>query len=188
MQPVNRLLRRIPEWAVWLLGALPLALLVLDTLSGQLGIDPVRDIEHRLGRTAFYFLIASLAVTPLRRLTRINAFHMRRALGLLSFSYALLHIASWALFDMGLLWGQMLSDLLKRPYLFLGMAGFVILLALAVTSNRASIRKLGRNWHRLHRAVYVAAVLIGLHWLLALKIVAGWPVVCVGALLILLAL
>ncbi len=183
MQHINGYLRRIPEWAVWLAGALPLALLTYDTFSGGLGVDPIRDIEHRLGRTALYFLAASLAVTPLRKLFRINATHLRRALGLLAFSYALLHLLAWVVFDMGLLWSQMLKDVVKRPYLIFGMTAFAILLALALTSNRYSIRRLGRGWVRLHKLVYGGAVLACLHWLWALKLWGGWPLFCTGVIL-----
>ncbi|SDD49299.1 sulfoxide reductase heme-binding subunit YedZ [Paracoccus isoporae] len=188
MQALNRALRKLPEWSAWLLGTIPLALLVSDVMTSQLGVDPVREIEHRLGRTALYFLIATLAVTPLRQLLRVNLIHLRRALGLLSFSYALLHMLAWAVFDMALLWGQMIPDVVKRPYLLFGMTGFVILLALAVTSNRFSIRKLGRRWHKLHRLVYLAALLACLHWLWALKLWTGWPLFCTAVILILLAM
>ena len=188
MQRLNALLRRIPEWAVWLAGGLPLALLAYDTLTGQLGVDPVREIEHRLGRTALYFLAGSLAVTPARRLLRLNATHLRRALGLLAFGYALLHLAAWIVFDMGLLWQQMLRDVVKRPYLIFGMTAFVILLLLAATSNRFSIRRLGRRWVQLHRLVYAAAILACLHWLWALKLWERWPLFCGAVILALLVL
>ena len=188
MKRLNALLRRVPEWLVWAFGALPLMLLVYDTLTGGLGVDPVRDIEHRLGRTAFYFLMATLTVTPLRRFLRINATHLRRALGLLCFSYALLHLGAWALFDMGLLWPQMLKDVVKRPYLVFGMTGLVILLILALTSNRFSIRRLGSGWRRLHRLVYAVAILVSLHWVLALKLLSGWVLACVAGMALLLAM
>lgn len=81
IQRLNGWLRRLPVWAVWLGGMIPLALLIWDTLAGGLGVDPVRDIEHRLGRTALYFLLATLAVTPLLRLTRLNLMRFRQALG-----------------------------------------------------------------------------------------------------------
>lgn len=181
---VNGWLRRLPVWAVWVLGLIPLALLVSDTLLGQLGIDPVRDIEHRLGRTAVYFLIASLAVTPLLRLSRVNLIRFRRALGLLSFSYASCHVLAWAVLDMGLRWGQVLRDLAKRPYLTIGMAVFVILLVLAATSSNAAIRRLGAaRWKTLHRLAYLAAPLAILHWLMAYKL---WPAqgLAVGALIL----
>ena len=166
-------MRRIPLWAVWLAGAIPLALLVADTLGDRLGADPVVRIEHRLGRTALYFVIASLCVTPLLRLARINLVRFRRPLGLLAFSYAVLHVAAWVVLDMGLLWGQILRDVVKRPYLVFGMAGFAILAVMAATSADSVIRWLGaRRWKALHRAVYAAVLLGILHWLWAYKI---WP-------------
>lgn len=187
VQALNRALRRLPVWAVWLAGLAPLALLIWDTLSGHLGIDPVRDIEHRLGRTAIYFLIATLAVTPLLRLARVNLMRFRQALGLICFTYALCHLLSWVVFDMGFLWTQMLKDVVKRPYLIFGMLALSMLLALAVTSNRASIRRMGRNWRRLHRLVYPAAILTAMHWLWALKVWEAWPLTILGAILLLLA-
>lgn len=188
MQRLNGWLRRLPIWAVWLAAMLPLALLVWDTLSSGLGVDPVRDIEHRLGRTALYFLLATLAVTPLLRLARLNLLRFRQALGLICFAYLGCHLLAWAVFDMGLLWAQMLKDVLKRPYLVFGMLAFILLLALAVTSNRLSIRRMGRNWRRLHRLIYPAAVLAALHWLWALKVWESGPLTILGAILALLAL
>lgn len=168
---LNDGLRRLPVWAVWLGGLLPLALLIWDTLNGGLGIDPIRDIEHRLGRTALYFLIAGLAVTPLLRIAEISLMRFRRALGLLCFTYAGLHVLSWLSMDMGFLWAQMGKDIVKRPYLLFGMAAFLMLLALAVTSNNLSIRRMGaRAWRRLHKLVYLAAPLVALHWIWALKV------------------
>ena len=167
---LNDALRRLPVWAVWLGGLIPLALLVWDTLNGGLGIDPIRDIEHRLGRTALYFLIAGLAVTPLLRITGISLMRFRRALGLICFTYAGLHVLSWLSMDMGFLWAQMGRDIVKRPYLLFGMGAFIMLTALAVTSNNLSIRRMGAGgWRRLHKLVYLAAPLVALHWIWALK-------------------
>ncbi|MDO5529137.1 MAG: protein-methionine-sulfoxide reductase heme-binding subunit MsrQ [Paracoccus sp. (in: a-proteobacteria)] len=185
---INAFLRRIPEWALWLAGAVPLGLLGYDLMAGQLGVDPVRDIEHRLGRTALYFLVATLAVTPLARFAGLRLIHLRRALGLLAFSYAALHIAAWALLDMGLLWAQMLRDVTKRPYLLFGAGAALILLILALTSNRASIRRLGPWWRRLHRLSYLAALLACLHWLWSLKIITDWAAFVTLAILLLLIL
>ncbi|WP_347138044.1 protein-methionine-sulfoxide reductase heme-binding subunit MsrQ [Paracoccus sp. SSK6] len=186
---VNGWLRRIPVWALWLGGLIPLALLVWDTLAGGLGIDPIRDIEHRLGRTALYFLVASLAVTPVLRITGISVMRFRRALGLLCFTYAGLHVLAWAVMDMALLWTAMAKDVVKRPYLVFGMAAFVMLLALAVTSNAASIRRMGvPGWRRLHRLVYVAGPLVTLHWVWELKTFPVEPVLWLAAILVLLGL
>lgn len=186
---LNGRLRRIPVWAVWLGGLVPLALLFWDTLAGGLGIDPIRDIEHRLGRTALYFLVASLAVTPVLRLAGISFMRFRRALGLLCFTYAGLHVLAWAVMDMALLWGAMGRDVVKRPYLVFGMAAFVILLMLAATSSNGAIRRMGAGaWRRLHRLVYLAAPLVALHWIWALKTFPLEPVLWLAVILALLAL
>ena len=188
VQGLNRALRHLPVWAVWLAGLIPLALLVWDTVQGHLGIDPVRDIEHRLGRTAIYFLMATLTVTPLLRLTRLNLMRFRQALGLICFTYLLCHLAAWIAFDMGFLWAQIVKDVIKRPYLIFGMIAFLMLLALAVTSNRWSIRRMGAGWRHLHRLIYPAAILAAAHWLWALKVWESWPLMILSVILTLLSL
>lgn len=181
VQILNTWFRRLPVWLVWLVGMVPLGLLVADTLTGHLGVDPVRDIEHRLGRTAIYFLLATLAVTPLLRLTRLNLMRFRQALGLICFTYVACHVAAWVLFDMALLWAQMIKDVVKRPYLLFGMIALLMLVALAVTSNRYSIRRMGSQWRRLHRLIYPAALLAAIHWLWALKVWESWPLTILAA-------
>lgn len=186
---VNGWLRRIPVWALWLGGLIPLGLLVWDTLTGGLGIDPIRDIEHRLGRTALYFLIASLAVTPALRITGVSFMRFRRALGLLCFTYAGLHVLAWVVMDMALLWAAMARDVVKRPYLVFGMLAFLMLLLLAVTSNNWSIRRMGAlSWRRLHQLAYLAAPLVTLHWIWALKTFPLEPGLWLAAILLLLGL
>lgn len=186
---LNDALRRLPVWAVWLGGLIPLALLIWDTLTGGLGIDPVRDIEHRLGRTALYFLVASLAVTPLLRITGVSLMKFRRALGLLCFTYAVLHVLGWVSIDMAFLWKQMISDVTKRPYLLFGMGAILLLLPLAITSNNLSIRRMGgQAWRRLHKLVYIAAPLVTLHWIWALKVFPLTPGLWLIVILLLLGL
>ncbi|WP_041528161.1 protein-methionine-sulfoxide reductase heme-binding subunit MsrQ [Paracoccus aminophilus] len=181
IRKLNGYLRRIPVWAVWLFGLVPLALLIWDTLMGGLGVDPIADLEHRLGRTALYFLIAGLAVTPLLRLGRLNLMRFRRALGLLAFSYAVLHVLVWVVLDMGLSWGQMLGDLVKRPYLTVGMLAALALVPLAVTSNNWSIRKLGgAEWRRLHQLVYIAVPAAAMHFLWVGKVAKPEPILWLG--------
>ncbi|SFN30182.1 sulfoxide reductase heme-binding subunit YedZ [Thioclava dalianensis] len=186
--PINGALRRVPTWPVYLAGLIPLAWVVYLTLTGGIGVDPVAEIEHRLGKIALWFLVGGLAITPARRFLGINLIRYRRAIGLLAFFYIALHLASWAILDMGMLWGQALADLYKRWYLLLGITAFVILIPLAVTSNNASIRKLGRNWRRLHWLVYPAVLLGVIHYLMQMKVISqeGW--IWLGAVLGLLAL
>ena len=182
-------LRRLPNGIVWLLGAIPLALLVWDIFTGGLGIDPVRDIENRLGRTALYFVIGSLCFTPALRLFRINLVKFRRPVGLVAFSYAALHFATWIVLDMGFLWSQIVADIVTRPYLILGMIALTILTVMAVTSGNRVLRKLGPvRWRRIHRMIYAAAPIAVLHWLISHKIWPVWGITMGTAVLLLLAL
>lgn len=185
---LNSRLRHVPIWLVWALGLIPLTLLIWDSFAGHLGVEPVRDIEHRLGRTAIYFLMATLAVTPLLRLMRVNLMRFRRALGLICFTYVICHLLAWVVFDMSFLWAQMLKDVTKRPYLIFGMLAFLMLLVLAVTSNNLSVRRLGRQWRALHRLTYPAAILTVLHWLWALKVWESWPLTILFTVVLLLSL
>lgn len=170
---VNRMLRRVPVPLVWLLGLMPLGWIVWLTLSGGIGVDPVEAIEHRLGKVALWFLIGGLAMTPAMRQLGVNLIRFRRAIGLLAFTYIVLHLAAWAVLDMGLLWDQVLRDLSKRTYLMLGLVACLLLLPLALTSNDLSVRRLGRGWNRLHRLVYPAALLAVAHYLMQMKVVTG---------------
>lgn len=185
---INNALRRIPVWAVWLAGAVPFAVLLWDIFTGGLGVDPVQEVEHRLGQTALYFLIGGLAVTPLLRLTGVSLMRFRRAIGVICFAYALPHVLAWVVLDMGLLWGQMARDILKRPYLLFGMGSFLILIALAVTSNNLSLRRMGgQAWRRLHKLVYVAAPLAAMHWLWVIKVNEIAPIFWAAVIALLLA-
>lgn len=188
MQRVNELARRVPVWAVWGLGLLPLAWLVGQALAGGLGPDPVKALEHGLGLRALQFLIAALCVTPLRW-TGLNLLRFRRALGLLAFAYAGLHVLVWVGPDMGLRWDEIARDLVKRWYIIIGMAGFVAMVPLAWTSTDAAIRRLGAaRWRRLHRLAYVAAAAGALHWVMLVKAWPAEPLVYAGAVAGLLAL
>lgn len=173
---LNGLARRVPEWGTWVLGLIPLAWLIFQVVSGAGFVDPVKAIEHDLGKTGLWLLFICLAIPPLRAQTGVNLLRFRRAVGLLAFLYIALHLIAWIWLDMGLLISQALSDLVKRPYLIMGIVAFLLLIPLAVTSNKASIRKLGRNWKRLHLLVWPATVLAVLHYLWQMKIIRaeGW--------------
>jgi sulfoxide reductase heme-binding subunit YedZ len=128
-------------------------------------------------------------VTPLLRVTGISLIRYRRALGLLCFAYALPHVLAWVVMDMGFLWSQMGRDIIKRPYLVVGMLAFLAIAALAATSNGLSIRRMGgAGWRRLHRLVYGAAPLVGLHWIWAVKVDELGPIVWTGVIVVLLGL
>lgn len=184
---INGAARRVPVWAVWIAGLAPAPWLFWQAASGGLGVEPVEALEHRLGELALQLLVAGLAVTPLRRHLGVNLVRFRRALGLLAFTYVCLHLAVWLLLDVQTL-ARVWEDVLKRPYITVGMAGFLLLIPLAATSNDRSVRRLGPRWRRLHRLSYLAAVLGGLHFLLLAKGFQLEPLLYAGAILGLLAL
>lgn len=186
--PVNTVLRRVPTWPVYLAGLIPLGWVICLTLYGGIGVDPVKGIEHRLGKIALWFLMGGLAITPVRRFLGLNLPRYRRAIGLLAFFYVTLHLVVWAVLDMGMLWEQAVRDLIRRPYLFFGITAFALLIPLALTSNNASIRKLGRNWRRLHWLVYPAVLLGVVHYLWQMKVISGQGWLWLGALVLLLGL
>ena len=149
--------------ALYILGMTPAVLYFYWGLTDQLGADPQNVLERALGLWALRFLIASLAVTPLRQLGGPSLIRYRRALGLLAFYYAALHLGVYLLIDKGLDIPSIIADIVKRPYITVGMLAFVVLVPLAVTSNAPMIRRLGARWRKLHRLAYLAAAAAALH-------------------------
>ena len=184
---LNSWLRRVPVWAVYLLGALPAPFLVCQGATGGLGVEPIKALEHALGEWALQFLIAGLAVTPLRRRLGVNLMRFRRALGLLAFFYVCLHLLTWLVLDVRVP-AQIWTDIVKRPYITVGMAGILLLLPLALTSNAGSVRRLGARWRHLHRLVYPAVLLGALHFVMLRKGLQLEPLIYLAVVLGLLAL
>jgi sulfoxide reductase heme-binding subunit YedZ len=149
---------------------LPAAALVRDFVRSDLTANPGEYLTRETGTWALALLTISLGVTPLRRLTRWNAvITLRRMLGLFAFFYALLHVLTWVVFIHYFDTHYMIEDVLERPFITVGMLSFVILLALAVTSNQFSIRRLKRKWQSLHRLAYLAAGAAVVHFLWLVK-------------------
>lgn len=184
---VNTVTRKLPTWPVYLLGALYPVWLLYQGLTGGLGVDPVKVMEHSLGEAGLQLLILGLVVTPLRKFTGITLLKFRRAIGLLAFFYIFLHLLVWLVLDVQIL-SQIWADILKRPYITIGMAGFVLMLPLAVTSNNWSVRRLGRRWNRLHKLTYGVALLGGLHFVMLVKGFQIEPLIYAGVILLLLGL
>ncbi|MAS06789.1 MAG: protein-methionine-sulfoxide reductase heme-binding subunit MsrQ [Ahrensia sp.] len=182
----SKLWTATPEWAVYAVGLVPAVDLFVRAFSNALGVDPLRVLENGLGEWALRFLILGLAVTPLLRFARINLVKYRRALGLIAFIYVVLHLGVYLALDKQFFWGEIGKDIIKRPYITIGMAAFLMLVPLAATSNRYSIRKLGSaGWRNLHRLVYPAVLAGAIHYLLLVK---AWPPEPIIYLLIVLAL
>lgn len=154
-----------------------------------LGPDPGKVLVDRLGLGTLILLLITLSVTPLQRLTGwAGGMAVRRQLGLWCFAYALLHLVMYALFILGMDWGQLGVELVQRPYIIVGALALLGLLALAVTSNRYSQRRLGRRWRRLHQLIYVILILGLVHMLWIVRAdLEEWAVyACLGAFLLIL--
>ncbi|NJO23292.1 MAG: protein-methionine-sulfoxide reductase heme-binding subunit MsrQ [Sphingomonadales bacterium] len=172
----------LPRWltgtdpvrrAIYIFGMVPAVWYFYLGLTDQLGADPQNVLERALGLWALRFLIAGLAITPLRRLGGPNLIRYRRAIGLMAFCYAALHLTVYMVLDQGLDLWAIIGDIIKRPYITVGMLAFLILVPLAITSNSAMIRRLsGGAWQKLHRWVYAAAAAAAIHFIMLVKV---WP-------------
>mgnify|MGYP001064842079 CR=1 FL=1 len=154
--------------------------------TGNLGADPVKTFELFLGLWAVRFLILTLAISPLRELFGVNLMRYRRALGLLCFSYAAMHFTVYVVLDQALMLSAILLDITKRPFIMLGMAALTLLVPLAATSNAFSIRRLGKNWLRLHRLIYLIAISVSIHFALATKVLSGEQYLYLGMIVLML--
>jgi len=159
--------------ALYIVGMLPAVSTFYLGFMDQLGADPQKTLERTLGLWALRFLIVCLAITPLRRLGGPNLVRYRRAIGLLAFYYATLHLTVYTVLDQGLDLAAIWADIVKRPYITVGMLAFIVLVPLAATSNAPMIRRLGgAAWQRLHRFVYLAAAAAAVHFVMLVK---SWP-------------
>ncbi|WP_238372948.1 protein-methionine-sulfoxide reductase heme-binding subunit MsrQ [Heliomarina baculiformis] len=187
MNHLNTLLRKLPVWVVYLVLALPPFWYLYLGLTGGLGVEPIKALEHELGELALIFLIIGLSVTPLRRFLGLNLMKFRRAIGVMTFYYVACHLLVWLMLDVqdpARIW----ADIVKRPYITVGMAAFVLLLPLAVTSNNLSVRKLGAKWRKLHKLVYPAAILGAVHFVMLAKGFQIEPLIYLAIIMVLLAL
>ena len=174
-------------WGLYVVGLLPAAWTFWLGANGELGADPVKTFERFLGLWTIRFLILTLAVTPLRDLDLFNGLRYRRALGLLAFYYAAMHLTTYWVLDQALDLSAVWADIVKRPFITFGMLAFTLLVPLAVTSNAASIRRLGSRWTTLHKLIYPAAALGALHYSMATKVLGVEQYIHIGLLVLLLA-
>ena len=155
----------------WMLAALPILVLAAEAFTGGLGANPIQALTRALGDWSLRFLLLTLAVTPVRMLTgwgRVAA--LRRTFGLITFTYACLHLVSYVGLDLFFDWPSLWKDLVKRQFITVGMAAYLILIPLAVTSHNAVIKRMGMvRWRVLHRTVYVIPPLVILHFFMMIK-------------------
>ncbi len=177
-------------WALFLTCAAPLGALGLWAATGELGVNPIETMVRHLGDWALRLLVLTLALSPLRTLTgAARPIRYRRMIGLWAFAYAVLHVAAYAVVDIGLHVPTMLSDLTERPFIMVGMAALLTLIPLAATSTKGMIRRLGgARWRRLHRLVYLAGALAAAHYFMMVKADITEPMVYISLLVLLLGI
>lgn len=174
---------------VFVLCLVPAALVVTDAagITGGLGVNAVEDVQDRFGNWGLRFIMITLAVTPLRRLTGRNwLIRFRRMLGLFAFFYVLMHFLTWLVLDQTLLWSAIREDIFERPFITLGFAALLLLTAMAATSTNGMRRRLGRRWQTLHYSVYAVGILAVVHYWWQVKLDAREPAVYAAILAVLL--
>ena len=174
---MHLLMRRLAKPLVFILALIPLAGLIFIVLTGRTSANPAEDILLTTGIWALRFLLITLAITPLRRITGWNRLiQYRRMFGLFAFFYAAVHLPSYLAFDRFFAVDEILADVAKRPFITAGMAAFGLMIPLAVPSTAGWIRRLGRRWQQLHRLVYLSVVAACLHFVWKVKVVIGEPI------------
>ncbi len=158
------------RWAVHISAWIPLIVLIVDAVNNNLTFNPIQAATQRTGDTAIILLGLSLACSPISTyLGWKDAIKLRRALGLYAFMYAAVHFFIFAVVDFGLQFNFIIPEFLQKYYLWAGLPAFAVLCALAVTSFRWAMRRMGKNWKRLHRYIYLGAILVALHLALVIK-------------------
>lgn len=190
MQPVMRYLK-----TNWLLLAthigalLPLAFLIWGYATNQLSVNPIQEITFRTGKYALILLVLSLACTPINTVFGFKqVIPLRRWLGLYAFFYVCLHLLTFVGLDYGFAFDLIMQEIAEKRYVLVGLAAFLLLLPLAITSTRGWMRRLGKNWKRLHRVVYAAALLAVLHYTWVVKSDVREPLIYGGIIILLLVL
>lgn len=160
---------------ILVLSLIPLIFILYKILANQLGADPAKTIVLFTGEWTIYFLFITLAVTPLRRLVNFKSFHFRwlqvhrRMLGLFTLFYAVLHVLAFLVFILGLDFSRFGKELVERPYILVTIPAVILLIALGVTSTKAMMRRMGKNWLRLHKSIYLIAILAWVHVLMQVR-------------------
>ena len=178
---------RIVKLIVFLISLLPLGGIVFDAVHNNLGANPIQTLQYRTGDWALRFLLITLAFTPIKILFgTVLQMRFRRMMGLFAFFYASLHLTVYVALDQSFSWAHIMEDIPKSPYIVVGLSAFLLLIPLALTSTRRMIQRLGRNWQRLHRLIYVSAVLAVVHFFWLVKADLREPAIYAGVLAFLL--
>lgn len=183
---MNKVLRRVPAWLIYMCAASWAAFVFWQAAEGHLGPEPIKALEHEYGTAALILLVTGLAVTPIRRILKVNLIRFRRAIGLSAFFLVMCHLLVWAVLDVQSL-DKVWADIVKRPYITVGMVSLMLLVPLALTSNDRSVRWLGPKWRRLHLLTYPAVLGGAIHFVMLRKGIQIEPVLYLVVVCLLLA-
>ena len=161
---------RLVKPVIFFMALIPFIWLLLKVFQNDLGPDPAQALSIETGEWTLRFLLLTLAITPFRQIFRmVEIARLRRMIGLFAFFYASIHFLSWMAFILGFRWLAIAEELVERPYITVGFLAYVILFLLGVTSTNSMVRRLGKNWKRLHKFVYAASILAIVHLLWILR-------------------
>ena len=161
---------RLFKPVIFFLALIPFVWLLSKVFQNDLGPDPAQALSIETGEWTLRFLLLTLAITPFRQIFRmVEIARLRRMIGLFAFFYASIHFLSWMAFILGFRWLAIAEELVERPYITVGFLAYVILFLLGVTSTNSMVRRLGKNWKRLHKFVYAASILAIVHLLWILR-------------------
>ena len=172
---------------VFLLSLIPFLIIIYKIFFNQLGPEPVKEITHHTGEWTLIFIIITLAMSPLKKITKLNIWiSFRRMLGLFVFFYATIHLMTYIFIDYRFDWQQIYNDILKKKYIFIGFSAWLLLIPLAATSSQKMTKLLKQNWKKLHRLIYVIAIFGALHYIWLSKTIFFKPLIFAIIILILL--
>jgi len=172
---------------VFLLSLIPFLIIIYKIFFNQLGPEPVKEITHHTGEWTLIFIIITLAMSPLKKITKLNIWiSFRRMLGLFVFFYATIHLMTYIVIDYRFNWQQIYDDVLKKKYVFIGFSAWLLLIPLAATSSQKMTKLLKQNWKKLHRLIYVIAIFGALHYIWLSKTIFFKPLIFAIIILILL--
>ena len=172
---------------VFLLSLIPFLIIIYKIFFNQLGPEPVKEITHHTGEWTLIFIIITLAMSPLKKITKLNIWiSFRRMLGLFVFFYATIHLMTYVVIDYRFDWQQIYNDVLKKKYIFIGFSAWLLLIPLAVTSSQKMTKLLKQNWKKLHRLIYLIAIFGALHYIWLSKTIFFKPLIFAIIIIILL--
>ena len=175
------------KFGVFTLSLIPFLIITYKIFFNQLGPEPVKEITHHTGEWTLIFIIITLAMSPLKKITKLNIWiSFRRMLGLFVFFYATIHLMTYVVIDYRFDWQQIYNDVLKKKYIFIGFSAWLLLIPLAVTSSQKMIKLLKQNWKKLHRLIYIIAIFGALHYIWLSKTIFFKPLIFAVIIIVLL--